>query len=498
MHNKHRHRPIALLAVTLLLFAGCSNPFGSSGGSSSQSSNGDSSQGIAAQHAEFVAFATTGLPEITLHWVEPDSSITSYHVFRSESPGIINVDTDTPIATVSFGGGPEYSYVDEAAHEDTTYYYVVEALAGGSAIDTAPEISATARVKTGDVDPDFVYIDPSAPDGGNGSSDNPFNTIAAGVLAVNDGGTVLLLDGNYHLADSVTVDKEVVIRSATGSYRFSEAIINAGDIGNTAAIEFLGGSDGSVLQGLRFTGAVRTSSSQGTIRIGSGSGNDPHDVQILHNHLYQNQRVGISNHMSSGGSTGTVIAGNWIADHSGLHAIRIRNGLIDGAIKNNIIENVASAGINMDNATGFIIANNQFRNIGGHGMNLGTGTDDFTVSGNLLDHTNTSEREDGGGIRLYGASHETSAVITGNTVTNSFNNIYQRDGNISGSNITIENNTIVSAAAGSWLIYNSATEGVLDAQGNWFGSAEEDDFKDSMGGAVADNVDYSDWLTSAP
>ena len=446
---------------------------------------------------KFLVFASTGLPSITLHWAEPHSSVSSYRVHRSESSG--GHDLSAPLAVVS-SGGPEFSYVDTTANLNTAYFYLVEALVNGSVEETTPEVTAMARLETGVVDAAFIYVDPSAPDGGNGSSEDPFNTIAAGVTAVDAGGTVLLLNGTYHLTASVTVSKPVVIRSVTGSYRFSEAIVDAGAIGNSAAVEFLGGSDGSTLQGLRFTGAVRTSGSQGTIRIGSGSGDDPDDVQVLHNHLYQNQGIGISNYMGSGQSIGTVIAGNRITDHGGGHAVRIDRGLVDGRFEDNIIENVADsgAGINMDRSTGFVISGNRFRNISGHGMNLGLGTNNFTVSDNLLEHTNTSERDIGGGIRLYGASHTTSVVITGNTVTNSFNNIYQRDSIISSSDITIKDNTIISPAPGSWMIYNAATGGTLNARENWFGSAVEDDFKDEIGGAIDNNVDYSGWLTSAP
>ena len=255
---------------------------------------------------------------------------------------------------------------------------------------------------------------------------------------------------------------------------------------------------------MRNTGALRTSATKGTIQVGSDSTNAPDDVQLLHNHLYQNQGVGISNYMDSGVTRGTIIAGNWITDQSGggstRHAVRIRYGLVDGRFEDNIIENVAGngSGINMDDSSGFVISGNRFRNISGHGINLGAGTNNFTVSDNLLEYTNTREREDGGGIRLYGASHTTSVVITGNTVRNSFNNIYQKDSNISSSDITIKNNTIISPSPGSWLIYYAATVGTLDARENWFGSAVEDDFNGEIGGAIDNNVDYSGWLTSAP
>ncbi len=488
------------LTVAVLLGAACSNPFGS-GSSGSTSGGSNTAEQDFPPPIEFAVFATTGLPDITLHWAEPNSSVNAYRVFRSESSG--DYDFSAPIAEIS-SAGPEYSYVDTTAAMDTLYYYVVEALAGGSVADTSEEVSATARAVSAVADLDFVYVDPSAPDGGNGSSGEPFNSIAAGVAGVNAGGTVLLFNGVYQLITSVGIEKQVVIRSATGSYLFSEAIINAGEIGNTAAVEFLGGSDGSILQGVRITGAVRTSSSKGTIQVGSNSGNAPNDVKVLHNHLYANQGVGISNYMDSGESHRTVIAGNWITDHSGggsvRHAVRIRDGLLGGRFEYNIIENVedSGAGINIDNASGFTIAGNHFKNIGGHGINLGGGTNNFTVSDNLLEHTNTGERADGGGIRMYGASHTTSVVIAGNTIVNSFNNIYQRDDDISASDITIENNTIVAPAPGSWLIYNAATTGILVTRGNWFGSADEDDFRDDIGGAEEDNVDYSDWLTSAP
>ncbi|TVQ35903.1 MAG: hypothetical protein EA384_15425 [Spirochaetaceae bacterium] len=487
MQRNRRYGSMVALTLTLLLVAGCSNPFGSRRGGS----NGGSGEALFPQHVEFRVFATAGLPHVTLFWARPDSSVTSYQVFRSASSG--DYDFDDPVAELS-SVAPDNSYVDATVTTGTPYFYVIRALANGSVVGTAAEISATAR--TGTLDLEFVYVDPSAADGGDGSYAAPFNTIGAGVASVNPNGTVLLMDGSYQLTASVALTKPLIIRSVSGSYRFSEAIINAGAIGNTAAVEFLGGSDGSVLQGLRFTAAVRTSSSQGMIRIGSGSGNDPDDVQILHNHLYQNQGIAISNHMGSGQSIGTVIAGNWITDHGGGHAVRIDRGLVDGRFENNIIENVADsgAGINMDRSTGFVIARNRFTNISGHGLNLGGATSNFTVSDNLLEHANAGQRSDGGGIRLYGASHTDPVLITGNTVKNSFNSIYQRDDDISVSDITITGNSIISPISGSMLIVNAATTGTLDARGNWFGSAEEDDFKDFIDG----DVDYSDWLTAAP
>ena len=481
--------PVALFAVVGLVVS-CSNMLTDLAALRAAPVSPGGSSGP--DNVEFLVFAGTGLPEITLHWAEPHPSVSSYRVHRSESSG--DFDLGNPLTVVS-SNGPVFSYVDTTAVSTTGYFYVVEAVVGGSVAGTSPEVAAMARSLTSVVDPAFIYVDPSALGGGNGSSENPFNTITDGVTAVDGGGTVLLLDGTYQLSASVTVSKHVAIRSVTGSYQFSEASLNAGDIANTAAIQFLGGSDGSVLLGLRVTGAVRTSSSQGTIRIGSGSGNDPDDVQILWNHLYGNVGVGISNHMGSGESLRTVIAGNRISDHGGGHAVRIDRGLVDGRFEDNIIENVADsgAGINMDRSTGFAISRNHFRNITGHGMNLGGGTNNFAVSDNLLEHTNTAERADGGGIRLYGASHTTSVAITGNTVMHSFNSIYQRDADISGSGIVISGNTIISPAAGSMLIVNAAASGTLNAQGNWFGSANEDDFKDFIDG----NVDYSNWLTAA-
>ena len=452
----------------------------------------DEDAGYAPASEKFVAFGTDGLPTISLYWARPDETVTGYRVYRSETSDAYGA----PLAVLDTTS-QENSYTDSTVVFDVSYYYFIEALSSTTVTHISIEVSASAR-DGAVVDSSFVYVDPAAAGGGNGSFDAPFNSISGGLLGVDAGGTVLLLDGIYLQSSTVTVDKPVIIRTKTSSYHYGGAVLHGGD-GDYAAFALLSGSDDSVVQGLRVTRFHRSSGSQGVIQIGQNSGDHrPADVQILSNHLYSNQGVGISNYGHGGHSVRTIIRGNRISDHSEGHAVRTYRGLVDGRFEENVIENVsgaAYAGINMDQAAGFIIAGNHFTNIEGNGMNLGAGTTGFTISDNLVEYCST-ERIDGAGIRLYGASHNTQVIITGNTVRSNRAGIRQRDSDISGSLITITGNSILSplAVTGAMLIVNDAATGTLDARGNWFGSVEESYFEP----LISENVDYSDWLTGSP
>ncbi|OGK12463.1 MAG: hypothetical protein A2Y63_01255 [Candidatus Riflebacteria bacterium RBG_13_59_9] len=437
---------------------------------------------------ELTLYAAEGQPQVSLYWAGPSSLKTGYEIHRATSPGAAG--SGDPLATLA-GSLGENTFVDDTALSGTRYYYVVRAISAGEVTDESNEASAMPRALTAVVDPAFLFVDPAAIPGGDGSSQNPFDTIAAAVAAVASGGTVLLLDGTYNLASAILLGNPVEIRSVTGSYRYSNAILDGG--GNAiSAIECNAGSDGSTIRGLELTDFARNSDqSSGIIKVGGAS--NPADISILDNHLHDNIGVSISNFSDTVISTGTRIAGNRIENQTVKGAgISVRR-LQDGFIEDNILDTMISAGIQVDNSTGFSVARNQVRNTQGHGINLGP-NGAFTVTDNIVENCNLAHGANSGGIRFYGAQITGTVTISGNTVSNCFNNISQRDdaGTIF-AGISVHNNSILAPVAGSMLIYNGVALGTLDARFNWFGSAGGPDPS-----LISPNVDYSSWLTSAP
>jgi hypothetical protein len=97
---------------------------------------------------------------------------------------------------------------------------VVSGVAEGNAVITATSdfdgtktdtITVTV-VAAGTLDPNNIYVDDDAAAGGDGSQLHPFQTIAAGIAAVNAGGTVHVLAGTY--PEELYLDKALTLAGA--------------------------------------------------------------------------------------------------------------------------------------------------------------------------------------------------------------------------------------------------------------------------------------------
>lgn len=90
-------------------------------------------------------------------------------------------------------------------------------IAGGASLDTNVNgIPDECEIHV----PTTIWIDPTAPVGGNGSQANPFQTISAGIAAAFHGDTVLLRDGVYSGPANRNLNpdgREIVIRSEGGA-----------------------------------------------------------------------------------------------------------------------------------------------------------------------------------------------------------------------------------------------------------------------------------------
>jgi hypothetical protein len=430
---------------------------------------------------------------ITLNWNVPAISVTpdSYWIIRAAAPGTLQTDPANSTVTTNA------AYADTAVLAGTYYYFRIAAYYGGALVAYSDEAVGIAIDSSATQNPDFIFVDASAPGGGNGSSVNPYNTIADGIANVNAGGIVLVRDGVYTLTAGLTLSKQVELRSETGTFDYSDAILDGGSVIIAwSALDTVVGSDGSKILGLEWRNFWRQSTSNGIIRISAGD-----NVKIIKNYLHDNQGVNIS---TIGTTSGVEISGNKIVNvtystSSAMKTVGLTNFIISG----NEIDTVVYAGVIFDWAVVGTISNNVIRNTQNHGFNIGggPGCGNLVLSGNILDNCNLSLTADSGGIRIYGPPVVEKIEVKNNRVTNSFNGIVQR--NTSGTwafDITIRDNSLTDNASHS--IYNLSADMTLDAINNWYGTASGPYHltgnPTGTGDPVSDYVTFSPWLTEDP
>ena len=171
--------------------------------------------------------ATPQFTQILLNWKAFAPPGATYNVYRGTTMG---GEAATPIAT----GVTAKSYADTAITPDTTYYYKVTTVAGGSESAFSNEAHAVAP---------HVYNVPA-----------DFTTIQAAINAAPDGSIVQVSDGTYSGPGNVDLDmggKNLLVRSVNGA---AKTLIECGGTASTAhrAFHFQSGETTATVQGFTF------------------------------------------------------------------------------------------------------------------------------------------------------------------------------------------------------------------------------------------------------
>jgi hypothetical protein len=141
-------------------------------------------------------------------------------------------------------------------------------------------------------------------------------------------------------------------------------------------------------------------------------------------------------------------------------------------ITNNTISNVAWEGIQfvcyVTSASNILVKNNTITNILHSGMNIASNLNNVDVIDNAITNANTTTTANEGGIIIQGLGTVVDAVISGNTISGSYNGIYVLTGfDLTGKDLVVNNNDLSGNANKS---INNAATGTLNATCNWYGT----------------------------
>ncbi|HNX38814.1 MAG TPA: right-handed parallel beta-helix repeat-containing protein, partial [Candidatus Cloacimonadota bacterium] len=318
-------------------------------------------------------------------------------------------------------------------------------------------------------------------------------TIQAAIDAASDGDEIQIAAGTYN--EHVIINKAISLLgpnaniSAVDGTRVPEAVIGQYITVNNGA-----GLSDVIIAGFEFN---ETDAWHSIIMIGGNT----EDVQILNNRfinipwkaIYTEAGANVTN-------LDMIISGNLISgvssnSESGIYLINHTGG----TISNNKIENTVYGGILINTyCHGMTISNNQIYNVPQQGLQLSGDVADVTVSGNIIDHANTAEVSDKGGIRLYASDFTGPVLITGNTISNSYNGIAVKDGYGSLSPaqqewIQIRNNDLSGNVCGVYMPANGSD--YLDAEENWWGDPAGPTLRNGVG--VTAHVLFDPWYADA-
>ena len=170
------------------------------------------------------------------------------------------------------------------------------------------------------VDPNNIFVLAGAT-GGNGSSTKPFGTIPDGISAVNPGGTVHILAGDYPITANIAVNKNGITLSGEPGNRLLQTKAQITPL-------FISGSN-VTLRNLNLTsdiaylGALIEVAANGMMLLNNNIYGPPNPSTVNRGILLDNNRTGI------------IIENNYI--HSLVQGISIASG-VQGNVNNNHIE----------------------------------------------------------------------------------------------------------------------------------------------------------------
>ncbi len=163
-------------------------------------------------------------------------------------------------------------------------------------------------------------------------------------------------------------------------------------------------------------------------------------------------------------------------------------------VTNNVIDTTGFAGILFDSITTAVADGNTISNTQAQAIQVGPNMGNTQVTNNRINSANIINGADRGGIRLYGTSVTGPVSVSCNTITNSYNGIAVKNGEVVPANMTVNNNNFVGNS--NFGVYNGGT-GTLNAQSNYWGAANgPGPVGPGSGDKVSTNVDFSGFLGS--
>ncbi|NLG93715.1 MAG: hypothetical protein GX485_09260 [Clostridiales bacterium] len=223
-----------------------------------------------------------------------------------------------------------------------------------------------------------VYLDnifvQSGATGGNGSLTKPFGTIPDGISAVNPGGTVHILAGEYPISENIVVNKNgitlsgepgnrlVQIKESVTPLFISGSNVTIQNLNVTSDKDYLGAlievaGDNVTLRNNQIYGLTNSGAVNRGILLGTKVG-----IVVENNHIHSlSQGIGISsgavgnvnNNHIEGTQTGIFVSSGSMSI-MGNYWSGIKNGVCDIGLMSNIAQYYDTDQLSIDNNTAFV------------------------------------------------------------------------------------------------------------------------------------------------
>ena len=318
--------------------------------------------------------------------------------------------------------------------------------------------------------------------------------------AVNDSGctTINVAAGTYN--EMVQVNRTVTLNGAQATVDArtravpvsSESVVGTGN----GAFQIL--ADNVVIDGFTIQGVTNPPNQPPFTGLGAGIWTNPgfsgtHGGHQIRNNIIRGNIIGIE--LDNDGMFQTTVQRNLIQNNNASGpdsgtGIDTNFGLTNALIDSNTFAGNMNSGIN--NTSGVnasvIVSNNEFAaNRRAIGWSFATASQ---ITNNNIHNSTDSLTAD---VRLFGGVN--GLTITCNDITNGAGRGIRMDeecgGSCPNSNISINTNNIAGNAVAGLVVDSLSYAGVLDAQGNWWGSATGPTIASNPGGS-GDKIDDQD------
>jgi hypothetical protein len=311
----------------------------------------------------------------------------------------------------------------------------------------------------------LVYVNDAAAAGGNGTLQNPYNTIPAGVTAAASGGQWVYVEGRNTTpyAANLTLPNGITLWGSGYNGGFNGLpvsgiypIINGN--GSAAPYGIILGNNNAVM-GMQITGTTSAG-------IYSNSANN---ANISYNIVSNNSGNGIELDQSSGNLNATLKGNTVNGNSDGIYLNTTGGGNITATLNGNMVSGNSSVGIGLSSGSGLtatltgnqvnnnddgieavsigvmtvtLTGNEANNNLGVSGLGGGIvllsegGTMTVSLSNNIVNYNNNF------GILVFGIGGNVDATFSNNTVNNNGGGILVEGASGDHCNVTLSNNTI--------------------------------------------------------